>query len=306
MHVFIFLCIIVIAQCAQFQLYFDSNVPQNVQDASAIASNNVQKFLVLNTDVNILVEWVVLAPSILGDTTITSVCKDPFNTFIILPPALYVQLYGNTGACQSYTNDTFYHMVIQLNSARDSTFYYNASASRIAPDQYDIISVIMHEICHGLGFQSQVFDAEGNIFNAPDGFLFDWILFESIPTSGWPQPFGNGPLLNPVVKNADLLTANDHSVVFPCAHPFPLYNPSTFTPGVSISHTSNYGLMYYRLFPGQTWRTLNVYIVDVFRVLGYTVANCAAPDLIFPCGNCEHGFACFTSDGERIRSFLFS
>lgn len=291
---------------AGFVVYFASGTSAEFQAAATLAASTVQSFLKLSTDVNLLFEWGALPSGALASTAIPYVCQDPSAIYVMMPPALYVQKYGNTGNCRSYDSSVFYHATITMNSDITIGFYMGTDAAGLASYQHDFVSVAMHEIVHGLGFMSFVMDASGNIGNAPYGFLFDWIVFQNAAGSGWPSTYGSVPVINPAVSNTALLVSGGSPLLFPGNFSFELYRPTTFSYGVSVSHTAGPGLMYYRAIRGESRRTLNVYVISLLQRLGYETQGCGAPDWSNACGNCAAGYACATSGADRMVSFLFS
>lgn len=303
--VVLFALLLLCVRSASLVPYFAPGTSVDFQNAATLACNIVQTFLNLNTDVNLLFEWASLPSGALASTSIPYVCQDPNLIYVMLPPALYVQRYGNTGNCRSYDSSVFYHATISMSSDVTIGFYMGTDAGRLPSYQHDFVSVVMHEIVHALGFMSFVIDTNGNIQNAPYGFLFDWIVFQNAAGSGWPSTFGSVPVHNPAVTNSALFVAGAIPLLFPGNYSFELYRPATFTYGVSVSHTAAPGLMYYKSVRGESRRTLNVYVVSLLQRLGYDTKGCATPDWANACGNCGAGFACATSGAESTNSFLF-
>lgn len=288
---------------AQFYTFYDAGVSQNFKDATTLAANNVRSFLVLSNDVNIKFEWALLTSGAIADTFIPFVCQDPINIYVMLPPALYVQKHGNTGNCVSYTSEPFFHMIVRFNMDPTVNFYVGTDPNGLSYGKHDLVSVAMHEIVHGLGMMSFVVDVNGNIANAPFGFLFDWIVFQNAAGSGWPSTYGSVPVNNPAVSNTAILTSG--MLLFPGNYSFPLYTPVAFVYGVSVSHTTGAGLMYYKSVRGQLRRSLTAYVISMLQRLGYETQGCASPDWSVPCGNCVSGTACATSGSSGLFSFLF-
>ncbi len=126
----------------------------------------------------------------------------------------------------------WYDMSIVINGERDD-FYYGTDGDT-PEDSYDFVTVVLHELAHGLGFQGY---ASYNGFTAGTGYtIFDRFMvdgedqylynydanetnaFYAAVTTG--ELFFNGPLAS---------EANNNAVV-------PLYTPSTFASGSSIYH----------------------------------------------------------------------
>lgn len=285
------ICTAVIANT--FNFFFDDAIPPNCATSVGIAGSQIAYFLNISITINVKVEWVSLPTSAIASTTIPFSCQDPHHIFLMLPPALYIQKYGNTGSCTSYTSSPFFHMIIQINSNFVNDLYCGSSINDVPPTLYDLVTVVMHELGHGLGILSDI-DANGTPVHAPFVFLFDQIIFA--PNAG------DSPVTSPIVSDSAILTSGN--VQFPSSPPVSLYAPPTFLYGVSISHTQNYGLMYYKGFRGQGWRTLNVDIVNVLARMGYSTIGCTAPDESSPCGNCLGGYSCYTSSSNYLHSFI--
>lgn len=287
----------------QFHLYFDNDATKDMQAVSYEAAQGLFYFISLKRDINIKIEWAALGQGILGSSSFPYGCQDELrNIFIILPPALYVQKYGENGNCRSYNGNVFYHMTIQLNSDPSVRFYWQNNVTKIQSNEYDALTTIRHEMVHGLGQKSSIASVDGMSTLVPMGYLYDWIIFSA--NGAWPDMNSGIPLQNPTFKNGYRL---DSSLLFPCNHSFPLNVDSIdFANGVPVAHNAHEGLMNFKLSKGQQRSALSMYDIEMLSTLGYTTKNCDHPDMSTPCAFCRMTDNCHISASEPILSFFFN
>jgi hypothetical protein len=140
----------------------------------------------------------------------------------------------------------------ELNSVNDPdiTAEFNSSApwylGVAAPpaNQFDFTSVVLHELCHGLGFTSS-FRKSGNNgswgFSTSSNFTFD----PFIENSGSQQLINITNFKNPSTALGDQLTSDNLFFNSPTGilsnkgEKIKLYAPNTYEPGSSISHVND-------------------------------------------------------------------
>jgi hypothetical protein len=285
-----------------FNIFYTVAPPLDVQQAVVSATQNIALFLNLTQDINIAINFDSLAPSVLADSSPSRFCEHPDNTnypFMVIPDALYSQL-TRTPNCPYATDDI--HIFTTVNTNPSYPFYYGTDGVK-NNYQIDFVTVMMHELVHGLGMISFIDENGINSF-APDASIFDWYTFSGV--AGWPTSFLD-PTVTPAITDLTVLT--DNSLFFtgidPNSH-FQLYTPPVFSPGSSVSHTNYVGLMYWELSRGVFYHVLDIYLVGMLNTFGYDTMNCNAPD-VNRCGNCLFNYPCFsrTSDSSAIYSFLF-
>ena len=299
---FIWFCILGYIVSYKFNIFYTVAPPLDVQHAITYATQTYQQFLNLTQDINVAINFDTLATSVLADSAPSRFCDHPDDTnypFMLIPDALYSQL-TRTPNCPYASDDI--HIFITVNSNPIYPFYYGTDGVKNSY-QIDFVSVMMHELTHGLGMISFM-NANGINSYAPDAVIFDWYTFTGV--TGWPTVFTD-PVSTPAILDLTVLT--DNSLYFTGIAPnsrFQLYTPPEFTEGSSISHTNYVGLMYWRLSRGVFYHVLDVYIIGMLTTFGYNTINCNAPD-ITRCGNCLFNYPCFTqsSTASTIYSFFF-
>jgi hypothetical protein len=289
-------------QAASFTFSYPSTVPSvQIQQDIVAAGQNVAQFLLLTHDINVAVSFDILPGSILAESAPAAYCAHwnaTYAPYMLVPAALYVQ---GTGAANCPSASGVIHINMMLNTVYLSQYNY---CPECRPDSglYDFITVVMHELVHGLGMTTSI-DALGVNANAPFCSVFDCFIFRN-SDFGWPgsfdSPIPSTILLPSVLTSAALYfngTADDSY--------FALYAPSVFVAGESIAHTAFLNLMYFQLSRGITWHILNDNIVGMLSTFGYATTNCNAPDT--HCGNCLLHYPCFvasTSSAEKLSAFL--
>ena len=84
---------------------------------------------------------------------------------------------GGDQRCSSQCPNPQYHLQISLNSRFES--WYLGLDANPEPDQHDLVTTVLHELCHGLGLVSSIRHRDGTgeaqlgLTNRPDPLVFD-------------------------------------------------------------------------------------------------------------------------------------
>lgn len=164
-------------------------------------------------------------------------------------------------------------------SAADGQIDWNfgqpwAFGNSVGANQYDFISTATHELVHTLGFLSNV-DRPGSNTGR------NWITFDSfLVTADGSSPIGSDFKWNSAFNSSltsGLYFAGPNAVAV-YGGPVPLYTPSPWESGSSISHLSDYAfygnndqLMNAKVSLGPSLRTLSTLELAILKDLGYTV-----------------------------------
>jgi hypothetical protein len=224
-------------------------------------------------------KWAQLAPGVLGSSG---------------PNAVYVNVPNgkpNTMYVVALANKLIGHdlepgvadMSITFNTDYASTFYYGVDG-KPPISQVDFMSVILHEICHGLGFLG-TFSSSGGLGSWGWGsgypIIFDPLYYNGshqqlINTSLFPNP--SSELLGQITSNNIYCTgvkvkqANG-------GNPVKIYAPSSWQQGSSMSHwdeiyrnTIN-SLMLYAISPGASIHDPGPFTLGLLQDIGWTTAT---------------------------------
>ncbi len=210
--------------------------------ALAYAGSILESLLPVGTNVTIVASWEKISTAgVLGQSTITGYVAG-WGINALDPMAYYPVALAEKIAGKSLNTDAEGDLTLAINS---SINWYLGTDGNTPATKYDLVTVAIHEICHGLGFyDSMSTDATlgwygvGSIPIIYDKFvenyggnkLTDTLKFLNYSTSLHSQLIGgqiyfNGPLLKnySVLKNYTISRAK-------------LYAPSTWDAGSSISH----------------------------------------------------------------------
>ncbi|MEX0722362.1 MAG: T9SS type A sorting domain-containing protein [Gracilimonas sp.] len=137
-----------------------------------------------------------------------------------------------------------YEINVNMNSSFDS-WYYGTDANTPA-GQIDFVTVVLHEIGHGLGFLgSMAADEEQEVAAWGIGEQFDPIIYDRFVMDGFGNDIINESVYpNPSNELFEAVTGNREGLFFIGDEsneafgdlPVPLYSPAQWTPGSSFSH----------------------------------------------------------------------
>ncbi len=213
----------------------------NVQAKAAMeyARAILESMLPAGTKMTIVAYWETIStPGVLANTVVTGYAGgwgiDALNPLAYYPVALAEKIFGG-----SLNSDLQGDMELRINS---SINWYTGIDNNITNNQYDLITVALHEICHGLGFFDSMnadervgYYGSGSaqlpmiydtfIESLSGNSLTDTLKFLNPSTSLRSEMIGgslwfNGPLLRKYTSGARAK----------------IYAPPTWDPGSSISH----------------------------------------------------------------------
>ena len=272
------------------------------QDAFQYALELWSRTLNLTVPLKVNAEWVPLAPGVLGSANATWIWN--LGDSLTYPSALADQLVGEDIHTQSQfsPSDPWYDapdMEVRFNS--DFPDWYFGLDGCPGPNQIDFVTVVMHEIGHGLGFFSSTryfppltpipelmnaafFEDVFCVgFGAP--FIFDTFLESGVATLGQDDCFFEDGFLT-----SDQLVFTGPEAMSCFGGPVQMYAPPFYTPGSSVSHFDEG-----RVTPGSINALLTPFIdrgeavhdpgcgLAVLRDLGYNtedqVTGCPIPTI---------------------------
>lgn len=270
-----------------FQAYYDNNADKTLIDASVIALNILDKYILLNTTVNVFFMYASLENDILAKTNF-EICPSFLYNYVYIPAPLFVNKYGNQSQCYN-KKIPFYHIVVKI-SNNPSIFFFTGEEKSIQKNQYDLPTVLLHELAHGLGIISMI-KADGTSSSKPFIHLYDMLLFNI----NGDNPF-NG-------LDSSILISDSLYYHIPFFE-YKIYSYNPFIIGRSLTH-GIMGLLTYDVPIGISYRMMDEYVIQILNNLGYIIRNCDNPDISNICRFCSKGFSCHVSDAAGLISFLF-
>ena len=230
---------------ASIIVYYSAGFPALAKTAVEYAASILRTLLPADTKFTIIASWEKIATSgVLAQSTITDTKIgweiDALNPLVKYPIALAEKIAG-----KSLNEDIQGDITLAVNSS--ITNWYFSTDGNTSVQQYDLVTVALHEICHGLGFFSS-FSSDGTIGSYGgnkipliyDTFvesltgnrLTDTLIFLNPSNSLGSQLVGNQLYFNgPLLKN--YTTSKPTRYASPRAK---LNAPTTWDAGSSISH----------------------------------------------------------------------
>jgi hypothetical protein len=252
------------------------------QQAAAIWGARLQSAVPIHVSAQIVPLSCTATSAVLASTGATTVLRD----FAGAPVAgtWYPQALANALA-GSDLNPTTPDIETQFNSnlgasgcLTGTTFYLGLDANPGA-GQVDMLTVLLHELAHGLGFQSYVdFTTGARLLGLPDAFLLDTQELGATPAAlsamtdqmrvsaaeSDPDLFWSGAFVQGASSalSAGLISGHVR-----------LYAPATFAPGSSVAHYSTALTPNELMEPFYTGPNRNLTLtVDLLRDLGWPLA----------------------------------
>lgn len=210
--------------------------PNNARAAFQRAVDIWEQLLVSPVPIRVLALWQPLGPNVLGSATAGDFNRNFPGTpkaFTWYPIALAEKLAG-----QELNSPNEYDIICRFSSEQN---WFTGTNANPAQGQFDLTSVVLHELCHGLGFISSMEIELGNGqygFGTSTPFAFDRFIENGQGQSLIDTSF----FKNPSTQLRDQLTSNNLFFNSPLAtsannNVLPkLYAPAPYSSGSSISH----------------------------------------------------------------------
>jgi hypothetical protein len=210
--------------------------------AMEYAKTILEKLLPADTKLTIVATWEKISTAgVLAQSSITGYAGgwgiNALNPLSLYPVALAEKISG-----VSLNNDTDGDITLSVNNTVN---WYLGTDGQVPATKYDLITVVLHEICHGLGFFDS-FSVTGTLGSWGIGsvpMIYDTFVenFSGNRLTDTLKVLNNSPDLktqltgNQVFFNGPLLTAYSKSLGYSVLRA-KLYAPSTWDAGSSISH----------------------------------------------------------------------
>lgn len=197
-----------------------------------------EKYLISTQTIRIKATWSkTMANTVLAETGATRIYRSSAN----IPNLPYSNVWYPTPLAEALSgkelNSGDFDMTVTLNA--NINWYYGTDA-KAQSGRYDMITVMLHEIAHGLGFSSSMSiinsDTQGQYGQSGSAYIFDIFMQDSKKV----KLTNSGVYGNPSIDLKASLTSN--ALYFGLKNPLfanklpRLYAPSPFKSGSSFSH----------------------------------------------------------------------
>lgn len=248
------------------------NFPTNAVAAFEYAVSILESILPADTRLNVNAYWESLPSDVLGNSVITGLAAgwsvNALDPMVYYPVSLAEKIAG-----ENLNTDEFGDMELRMN--RSANWYFGTDGH--PGTKYDMVTVVLHELCHGLGFFDSM-DTDGGygyygfltvpviydmfIENYNGAKLTDTLSFINFSSSLYNQLVSDSVYFNgPLLRN------------FNNGMRAKLYSPSEFDNGSSISHldedNTDYPLMTPFINPGEAIHNPGDLTMSILGDLGW-------------------------------------
>lgn len=245
-------------------IYSTLNATEEMQRATNYALNILNQYIFTNYTINIEIEQVYLENrNVIADGVASKMYLRPDSSYLLIPISLYIQMFPLQNQYSSP------HIHIRMNINCKELIYFGTDG-KPPYDHMDYVTVLLHEIMHGLGIRSD-FGDDGYYYYYPYISIYDYYIFHNILSFPLVSPY---PLSNTSILNDStplFFHGNDDKF-------FQLYKTMPFRGGTSLSHTqSDQSLMYFRSFLGKSIHCLTTDCIIFLKTMGYNVTENLIP-----------------------------
>ena len=258
---------------ATFEVSYTDNVPVAARNSFERATNIMSTFFNSTVPITVMVEASSdLAPGTLAGASPGTFIRDFSNAPVLnawYPVALAEKLEQ-----QNFSNA---QAPFDIEVTYNSDVNWNFTSTNVQGNQFDFVTVILHELMHGLGFSS--------LGNVNDNGLGNLSLQNFPSAYSTFLENGNGEnlfqtFLSPSIELGDQLTSNDvfmNTETLAAQNEIArIFSPATFDPGSSISHLDQstftgtpHALMRPGISPGSIIHNPGNIALDILYDLGW-------------------------------------
>ncbi|KAL6076312.1 T9SS type A sorting domain-containing protein [Balamuthia mandrillaris] len=301
------------ASCAPhcgFVFVFTHQPSQQLRNVFEFTGNLLASFFELQEEIPVLVQAEMMPEGILAGAAPTRLRQHPHNSNEVVVEALYRQIAGPQRGPA---------IDVVINTA-ETDFYYGLDG-RPSPGKLDLVTVLLHELSHGMGFASWIrngnpitmlpplptYSLPPHLFYAFDERLRTLVDEEEEAMGERSITFAEARSttlgLNSFAKSQDVVYESPSLE----GHLVHVYSPSNYMEGSSLSHWDEHeyppgdanALMTPYLDRGEVIHHIGGFAIKAFQDLGFVMRNCSA---YTTCQECVQRFCRWCSledeDGE--------
>lgn len=230
-------------------------------------------------DIRVTANWVPLAPNVLGSA-------GPGTGFRDFSGAPVPGVFYAVALAEMLAGTNLNFIGADINANFNSTFGWYLGTDGNPGSQYDFVDVVLHELCHGLGFVDS-FDKNGTIgswgITGIYPYAFDLKLVNGpgdslLNTTLFPNP---SAALGAVLTSNDVFNNGVYAVLANSGGRPRIYAPATWAPGSSIAHLDEAtypasdvnSLMTPQVGTGEATRTPGPITTGIFQDMGWAIAS---------------------------------
>ncbi|RVU24947.1 T9SS type A sorting domain-containing protein [Sandaracinomonas limnophila] len=259
-----------------FNFTYDLNTPTEVKAVFEKAASIWEKVFTTDQKINVIVYWTPLASNVLGSAGAT-------NYYANFPGSSKINTYYPLALAEKIAhanfNGTDPDIVARFNS--DFTQWYKGIDGLPSTKQYDFLSVVLHELGHGLGFIGQF---EQSTDKSTVGYTYPGIFDQFMENKTGTKLVdtttsykNNSVALLGAVTSKTSLFLNGPQLQNLNKTKATLYAPNPYVDGSSVYHVDQYlypvgdpnALMTPQIAPGEVTRSVGPIAEGIFKDMGW-------------------------------------
>jgi hypothetical protein len=259
------------------------NFPPDAEAAFQYAVNIWAGYVYSDVPIDVEATWASLGTNILGSASPSTIHRNFAGALVsdvYFPAALANQLAAND--LQANSSD------ITCNFGSDVNWYFGLDGN-VPAGAYDFVTVVLHELCHGLGFigSATVAGATGFIGQSGSPFIYDTFINDN-NTGGNLLDLNVGTsAMGAALTGGGLVWSGPEGVAASLAPPG-IYAPNPWEPGASFSHLredmylsgDQNALMTPNLNTGEAIHNPGPIVAGMFSDMGWGVQGCAISSVL--------------------------
>ena len=200
--------------------------------------------------------------------------------------------------CSSVGNG--FHGVVTIDSCSGSTFYTGLDGTAVPANSIDLVSALMHQFVHVVGFRTGVYKFLGSYFSLIPPTVFD---VHGVYDNGGSYEYGSNAALSSSYVVAGPTYFEENPAAPAANSRMQLYTPSTYDSSIQLHHWANSItqaadelfagsnlLMKEQLPLGSSIRVLGDNTVRALSTMGFSMRNCSA---YTTCDSSSFGVYCY-------------
>ena len=260
-----------------------NNFPPDAEAAFQYAVNIWAGFIASDVAIEVEATWASLGTNILGSASPSTIHRN--FTGALAPDVYFPSALANQLASSDLSSSS---TDITCNFGSDVNWYFGLDGN-VPPGAYDFVTVVLHELCHGLGFIGSATVAGNTGFVGQSGspFIYDTFINDNNSGGSLLDINAGTSAMGSALTGGGLVWSGPEGIAASVAPPG-IYAPDPWEPGASFSHLredmylsgDQNALMTPSLNTGEAIHNPGPIVIGMFSDMGWGVQGCAISSVL--------------------------